>query len=109
MIAALHATAMLAELCGLFAVWNWSCRSAGAGWLLSGGAILVLLFATAFLLPDIGGPRLFLAFAGMYVVSGLLWAWRFTHLHPADWNGVEVIVGLLAAVTIGAASAPVQP
>ena len=108
MLAGLHVTALLAEVCGLFAIWNWSCRSAGAGWLLSGGAILALLFGTVFLLPDVDGSSFFLAAAGVYLFSGLLWAWCFADLHPTDWQSGEVTVALLGTAMVVAAGAAGQ-
>ena len=92
----LFAAALSLELCGLFAIWNWSRRSRPLAWLLGGYGILVALTVLLGLVGNPSPTRVYVGFAGMYLFSGLAWAWFIDGLAPSDWSLPEVIVALLA-------------
>lgn len=91
-----YATALPVEMSGLFAVWNWSVRGRSLHWLLIGAGLLIALVSTLVLTtPKLPG-RMYLGFAGMYVFSGLAWAWWADGLHPTDWRLGEIWGAILA-------------
>lgn len=100
----LYAAALPLELCGLFAVWNWSIRQRSPGWLFVGGGLLIGLVLALVLTEPRLPSRMYLGFAGMYVFSGLMWAWWVDHLHPADWRLGEVSLAVLAVAMFAIAN-----
>jgi len=94
---------LLLELCGLFAVWNWSIKRRSPGWLVAGAGLLIGLLLTLVLLAPHLSVGLYLGFAGMYVLSGLMWGWWMDDLHSADWEPGECGLAGLAAVMFAVA------
>lgn len=83
------------EMGGLFALWNWSRRQRSPLWLLGGLGLLTSLLLALALLPPLPA-RMYLGYAGMYVFSGLMWAWWIDGLVPADWKPSEFGVAVIA-------------
>lgn len=83
---------------GLFAVWNWSRRLHAFAWAVLGAALLLCLVGDLMAMPHNPlGNRLYAALFGMYLFSGLMWAWWFEGLTPNDWKAGEVSVAFAAA------------
>jgi small multidrug resistance family-3 protein len=96
--------ALLLEMAGLFAIWNWSRRTRTFAWMLLGSAILFLFAGLIGLLHNPFGERIYAAFAGMYLFSGLMWAWWLEGVRPVTWRVGEWFVALAAACLFGLAS-----
>lgn len=91
-----YAAALPLEMCGLFAIWNWSVRNRSMGWLLAGAGLLISLLLSLFLTTPPLPARMYLRFAGIYVSSGLMWAWWVEGLQPGDWRLAEVGLAVVA-------------
>ena len=100
-----YAAALPLEMGGLFAIWNWSTRRRSLDWLFGGaGSLIGLLLALVLTTPPLPG-RMYLGLAGMYVFSGLMWAWWMDGLHPADWRLGEVGAAVFATAMFAIANA----
>jgi small multidrug resistance family-3 protein len=97
------AVALLLEMAGLFAIWNWSRRSRTFAWVLLAGAILLSLAGLISSLNNPFGARVYAALAGMYLFSGLMWAWWLEGLRPVTWRVGEWFVAVAAASLFGLA------
>jgi drug/metabolite transporter superfamily protein YnfA len=92
------------EIACLFAVWHWRLRGGAPGWL----ALAILLAALAIValtfLPPALHTTALLAMTGMYVFSGLAWAWWADGLNPARWSLAEILVAAFAAALFSIAA-----
>lgn len=91
-----NATALPLELCALFAVWNWSRRERSAFWMIGGGVLLTCTATLAILVNRPFPAHVHLGFAGMYIFSGLAWAWVVDGLAPQDWKMGEAMMAFIA-------------
>lgn len=88
------------EAAGLFAIWNWSRRGRTILWLLIGLALIgVASFCGALSSPS-GGT--WLLFTGIYLATGLAWAWSVEALAPSQWRFGEWFVAGVAVAALGA-------
>jgi small multidrug resistance family-3 protein len=102
------ALALPLEMAGLFAIWNWSRKSRAFGWVVLGATLLMCLVGGIVAMPHNPlGNRLYAALFGMYLFSGLMWAWWFEGLKPDDWKVGEVSVALAAAGLFSFANWPI--
>lgn len=92
------------ELLALFAIWNWRLRGRSFGWLIAGCVALPSLAVLPILLPTAQTRNIYLGFAGMYLFSGLAWAWWVEGLEPREWSSGEVSVTLMATALFAMAS-----
>lgn len=101
--AIVYEAALPLERGGRFAIWNWSIRRRSPIWLLAGAVSLISLLTMVPTIPPLLG-RMYLGFAGIYVFSGLMWAWWVDGLHPADWGLGEVGAAFLATAKLAMAN-----
>lgn len=88
------------EMAGLFAIWNWSRRASALLWLVTGVALLAGAVTTA-MGSSPRDYRIYLAAIGIYLLSGLIWAWWKDGLDPSRWCAGEYFVAIAVAVVFG--------
>lgn len=92
------------EVCGLFAVWNWSRRHRSIRWLVLGIA-LVLIVITSIAMSAYDLPtQAYAGFFGMYLFAALAWAWWLEGLNPIDWKAGEVAIAVFAVALFSIAN-----
>ncbi len=96
--------ALVLEVGGIFAVWNWSRRHRSIWWLVFGltlGLIVIsLIVMSAHDLPK----QAYAGFFGMYLFAALAWAWWLEGLSPIDWKAGEVATAVFAVSLFSIAS-----
>lgn len=96
------------EMAALFAIWNWSRRARSFAWTLLGIAILLSLAVPLVVTPNPLGGRIYAALLGMYLFSGLMWAWWLEGLKPSEWRLGEFLVALSAVGLFGLANSTIK-
>jgi len=96
--------ALPAELFALFAIWNWRIRGRPIGWLVVGCLTLICLAGMTTLLPTSFISRIYLGFAGMYLLSALLWTWWADGVSPTQWKLGEIGVAALTLAIFACAN-----
>ena len=98
------AVALVLQLAGTFAVWNWSRQFRSVSWLFLG---CIGLAASATVLMLSGVPwsrRVVTGMLACYVLAALAWAWLVDGLAPSRWSNGELVLALGgAALLIGSA------
>ena len=98
--AAIFLVAVLGELGGVYAVWQW--RRVGASmWLVPIG--LAALFAYAVVQtyqPEIRFGRLYAAYAGVFLLGALSWSWALEGFKPDRFDILGAVLVLGGGVTI---------
>ena len=101
--ASIFLIAVTAELGGAYAVWRWR-REGGTGWLALAG--IAALFFYAFIQtyqPETSFGRLFAAYAGVFLLGAMAWAWLVDDFQPdtADLIGAALVLAGIAVILWG--------
>lgn len=97
--------ALLLEMIMLLTIWTWSVQRKTVRALL-GASVLVLAPVATSLIFRIGIPATtYLAFGGMYILSGLVWIWWKDGIAPNRWNVSEATLAVLATIIFSLSTA----
>jgi small multidrug resistance family-3 protein len=92
--ALLFPLALVLEVCGIFAVWNWSRRLRSIWWLVVGLALVLIVMSLIVMSAHDLPKQAYPGFFGMYLFAALAWAWWFEGLSPIDWKAGEVAIAV---------------
>ncbi|MGH2709018.1 MAG: YnfA family protein [Actinomycetota bacterium] len=96
---AIFVAAAVAELGGTYAIWRW--RREGAPLVaVAVGLLLLLAYALVQTLqPEVRYGRVYAAYAGVFLVGAMCWAWVVDGERPDLFDGLGALV-VLAGVAI---------
>ena len=89
---------VLVEMIVLLNVWNWSVQRKMVLALLGAGILILVPVAASFIYQESVPAQGYLAFAGMYIFSGLIWRWWKDDIALDDWNVGEGALALLGTL-----------
>jgi small multidrug resistance family-3 protein len=95
-----YALAALGEIAGCFAFWAWLRLGRNPLWTLP-GVVSLVIFALALTRIDVAAAgRAYAAYAGIYILSSLLWLWLVEKTRPDHWDMIGACICLLGAAVI---------
>ncbi|MET0374222.1 MAG: hypothetical protein ABW128_08190 [Rhizorhabdus sp.] len=87
---------LLFEMIMLIAIWNWSVRRKMMPVLLGATTLVLVPIVISVMFRVTIPARAYLAFAGMYIFSGLVWRWWTDGIAPDRWRMGEISLAVLA-------------
>ena len=98
--AAILLVAVIAELSGVYAIWQW--RRVGASiWLVPIGLTALFVYAVVQTYqPETEFGRLYAAYAGVFLLGAMTWGWAFDGLTPDRSDVIGAVVVLAGIATI---------
>ena len=102
--ALLSPLALVLEVCGIFAVWNWSRRHRSIWWLVVGLALVLIVMSLIVMSAHDLPKQAYAGFFGMYLFAALAWAWWLEGLSPIDWKAGEIATAVLAVALFSIAN-----
>lgn len=107
-ISAIYLGLMIFELLALLVIWNCSIRRKLVQAVLGASALSLVLVVAGVTYHEIIPGKAYLAFAGMYIFSGLVWKWWKDGIAPDRWRASEVVLAMLATVMFSMASSALE-
>lgn len=92
--------ALMLEIGGIFAIWNWSRRQRSFWWLLFGLALVLIVIGWIAVSANALPQQAYAGFFGMYLFAALAWAWWAEGLSPLNWKAGEIAVAIFAVALV---------
>lgn len=96
--------ALVLEVCGVFAAWNWSRRHRSIWWLVLGVTLALIAISLIVMSAHHIPKQAYAGFFGMYLFVALAWAWWVEGLNPIDWKEGEIATAVFAVVLFSIAN-----
>lgn len=96
--------ALVLEVFGVFAAWNWSRRHRSIWWLVLGVTLALIAISLIVMSAHYLPKQAYAGFFGMYLFAALAWAWWVEGLSPIDWKAGEVATAVFAVALFSIAN-----
>ena len=96
--------ALVLDVCGVFAAWNWSRRHRSIWWLVLGVTLALIAISLIVMSAHYLPKQMYAGFFGMYLFAALACAWWVEGLSPNDWKAGEVATAVFAVALFSIAN-----
>jgi len=104
----LYCGLMICELLALLVIWNYSVQRKLLQSVFVATALTLVFVVAGVTFREMVPAKAYLAFAGMYIFSGLVWRWWKDGIAPDRWRASEVVLAVLATVMFSMASSALE-
>jgi len=108
LVSILYFGLMIFELLALLAIWNFSVQRKLLQAVFVAIALTLVFVVAGVTFREMVPTKAYLAFAGMYIFSGLVWRWWKDGIAPDHWRASEVVLAMLATVMFSIASSALE-
>ena len=99
---------MILELLALLVIWNCSFQRKLLQAVFGATGLALVFVVAGITFREMVPTKAYLAFAGMYIFSGLVWRWWKDGIAPDRWQASEVVLAMLATVMFSMASSALE-